>query len=170
MIRLKCRLVQWNLAVLGLLGCLAEAANAPGPEPSGHWEGAVTLPATSLGIRVDLEQGDAGAWQGSIDIPVQGLRGFKLGSVAVDGANVRFAMPGIPGDPGFAGRLAADGKSLSGDFTQGGQTFPFKLERKPRPAATTGETPSRGVPGQGLVGYWQGSLKPAPVIELRLVL
>ena len=88
----------------------------------------------------------------------------------VDGLQITFGMPGIPGDPGFAGRLAPDGKSLAGDFTQGGQKFPFKLERKAKPATVAGDTPSRGVPGQGLAGHWQGSLKVTPVIELRLAL
>ena len=37
-------------------------------------------------------------------------------------------------------------------------------------SASAGETPSRGVPGKGLAGHWQGSLKPTPVIELRLAL
>jgi pimeloyl-ACP methyl ester carboxylesterase len=149
-------------------GLIAAAESKPGP--AGHWEGAITMPATSLGIRVDLERGSDASWQGTIDIPVQGLRGFKLNPVKVDGAGISFAMPGIPGEPQFAGRLAPDGRTITGDFTQGGQKFPFKLERKPRPAAAAGETPSRGVPGKGLAGHWQGSLKATPVIELRLAL
>lgn len=137
--------------------------------PAGHWEGAITLPGTELAIRVDLEKAPD-AWAGSIDIPVQGLRGFKLGTITVKDAAVSFVMPGIPGDPKFTGELASDAKSISGDFTQGGQTFPFKLEIKPKPVNAAGETPSKGVPGKGLVGFWQGSLKATPVIELRLVL
>jgi hypothetical protein len=37
-------------------------------------------------------------------------------------------------------------------------------------AAAAGESPRGGVPGQGLAGHWQGSLKPTPVTELRLAL
>lgn len=137
--------------------------------PAGHWQGAITLPGTELAIRVDLDK-TSDAWAGSIDIPVQGLRGFKLGEVTVKDAAVSFTLPGIPGDPKFAGKLAADAKTISGDFSQGGQSFPFKLERKAKAANASGETPSKGVPGKGLVGFWQGSLKTSPVIELRLVL
>ena len=32
------------------------------------------------------------------------------------------------------------------------------------------QTPSGTPPGTGLVGHWQGSLKPAPMLELRLTL
>ena len=79
-------------------------------------------------------------------------------------------MPDIPGEPAFSGTFSADGGKLTGDFRQNGQTFPFALQlgaAKER----IGGTPSHGVPGVGLVGHWQGSLRPgdAPV-ELRLVL
>ncbi|MFN0068716.1 MAG: alpha/beta hydrolase family protein [Limisphaerales bacterium] len=157
-----------TLTVLGL--ALSAGPLLAATTPAGHWEGAITLPGTALAIRVDLEQAAAGAWAGTIDIPVQGLRGFKLGEVAVKDAAVSFIMPGVPGDPKFAGALSADAKTISGDFAQGGQKLPFKLERRPKPAGTAGETPAKGVPGKGLAGHWQGSLKPTPVIELRLVL
>ncbi len=153
------------LCLPGLVAAADSASN-----PAGHWEGTITLPATSLSVRVDLERGGNQSWQGTIDIPVQSLRGFKLDPVKVDGEGVTFAMPGIPGDPEFAGRLAPDGRTIAGDFTQGGQKFSFKLERKARPATAAGETPSRGVPGKGLAGHWQGSLKVTPVLELRLAL
>jgi uncharacterized protein len=137
-------------------------------DPSGHWEGEITLPGTSLAIRVDLASA-AGAWSGTIDIPAQSLRGFQLDAVTVAGADVSFAMPGIPGDPKFSGQAGADQKAIQGDFTQGGQTFPFKLERAAAPAAT-GETPAKGLPGQGWAGVWQGTLQVTPVVGLRLLL
>lgn len=155
------------LTVLGL--ALLAVPLLAATTPAGHWEGAITLPGTELVIRVELEK-SADEWSGFIDIPAQGLRGFKLGEVAVKDSAVSFVMPGIPGDPKFVGSLAADAKTVSGDFAQGGQKFPFKLERRPTPAGTAGETPAKGVPGKGLAGPWQGSLKPTPVIELRLVL
>lgn len=151
------------------LGCFPSASAQESNSAAGHWEGAIILPGTELAIRVDLEK-SAEAWTGSIDIPAQALRGFTLGRVSVQDTAVSFNMPGIPGDPKFAGTLAPDAKTISGDFTQGGQTFPFKLERKAKPASTSGETPGKGVSGKGLVGHWQGSLKPTPVMELRLVL
>lgn len=148
---------------------LLAAADATS-SPAGHWEGAITLPTTALNVRVDLEQGGDQSWQGTIDIPVQSLRAFKLNPVKVEGDRITFAMPGIPGEPEFAGQLAVDGKTIAGDFTQSGQKFPFKLERKPKPATTGLEVPSHGVPGKGLAGHWLGALKVTPVIELRLAL
>jgi pimeloyl-ACP methyl ester carboxylesterase len=162
---LRCSLICLSANLVTLLAAAAEK-----PNHSGHWEGAINLPTTSLNVRVDLEQAGNQTWKGAIEIPVQGLRGFKLDPVKVAGMAVQFSMPGIPGDPQFAGRLSEDGKSINGDFTQGGGKFPFKLERKPKPAPTAGETPARGISGKGVVGHWQGSLKPSPVLELRLAL
>lgn len=157
------------LVVLVAFGFMwANHAQMP-DSPAGHWEGTITLPGTSLAIRVDLEK-SADAWSGTIDIPPQGLRGFPLHEITVRNTAVSFVLSGIPGNPKFAGQLGDDAQTLRGDFVQGGQTFPFQLERKAKPAGAAGETPARGVPGKGLAGHWQGSLKPTPVMELRLVL
>lgn len=160
---------RWFVLLLLAFNCLPSAWAQQTDSAAGHWEGSIALPGTELAIRVDLEK-VAAAWAGSIDIPAQALRGFKLGEVTVKDAAISFVMPGIPGAPKFAGELAGDAKTISGDFTQGGQKFPFKLERKAKASNVAGETPSKGVPGKGLVGYWQASLRPSPVIELRLVL
>ncbi len=157
-----------QVATLVLAALLpARAQNAA--DAAGHWEGQITLPTTPLAIRVDLER-TGETWSGAIDIPAQGLRGFKLHAVQADGTDVRFALPNIPGDPSFTGTLAKDSRSIRGDFIQGGLKFPFQLERKPRPAANAEDTPTKGPPGEGLAGHWQGSLRPAPVMELRLAL
>ncbi len=133
--------------------------------PAGHWEGHITLPGTELGIRVDLEHADE--WKGTIDIPVQGLRGFALGDVIVGPDKVGFRLPNIPGDPEFDGKLDPTANELSGDFRQSGQTFPFKLKRTEK-VAIKGETPDKGVPGEGLTGLWQGSIT-ANVFQLRFL-
>jgi hypothetical protein len=74
----------------------AFGAQAP-PGAAGHWEGDIAVPGSKLAVRVDLKQESGGAWAGTIDIPAQSLRAFKLGAIAVDGSAVRFEMPGIPG-------------------------------------------------------------------------
>lgn len=155
--------------ILIALNCFVARGAQPLTTAAGHWEGNITLPTAPLGILVDLDSTNS-AWSGAIDIPTQSLRGFKLGDVSVKGAAVSFAMPGIPGDPKFSGKLAADGKAIAGGFTQGGQTFPFKIERKPTAAPPPDTTPAKGIPGTGLAGNWQGSLRPAPGVELRLAL
>ena len=150
---------------LALLCCTLSVTGSFAASPIGHWEGAIELPGTQLGIRVDLTAADAG----TIDIPLQALRGYALIDVKADGPSVSFRMPNLPGGPSFEGELSANGDELSGNFSQNGQTFPFSLSRKSAPTIAEGETPSHGIPGEGLVGHWQGALVVGPA-ELRLVL
>jgi uncharacterized protein len=146
------------------------AAAADGPATAaGYWAGAISLPNAELGVGVELAPAGESAWQGTIDIPMQGLRGFKLDPVKVEGAAVEFAMPGIPGEPRFTGKLADDAKTISGNFSQGGGSVPFRLERKPKPAPVAREAvPAKGVPGKGVAGHWRGAIVPMPNVELRL--
>ncbi len=157
------------LSLALICGCSSKAK----PDgAAGYWEGGISLPGMELKVNVELQKDAAGTWSGKIAIPAQGVRNLTLNGVAITGDSVGFAMEGIPGTPTFAGKLASDGQSIAGDFTQNGQKMTCKLDRKTRPVADKDsiETPATGVAGQGLAGRWQGSLKPVPVSELRLVL
>lgn len=149
------------------------AATARAETPSGRWEGAIRLPQGELQVTVVLRGGDDG-WTGTIDIPVQRIRGFELSAVSVAGRSVHFEMGGVPGQPTFAGEFSEDGGEIAGTFAQGGQRLPFSLRRKEdRPgeedqAADLG-LPASPVPGKDLLGDWLGVLRPGPV-TLRLAL
>lgn len=126
------------------------------------------MPGAKLDLRVDLEEKDS-AWEGTIDIPAQAVRGFKLGSLSIQGSQVGFVMPKVFGEPKFDGQLADDGRTITGTFSQTGLKFPFSLTRTTR-KEQAGETPTKGIPGTGLPGHWQGSLRIPPGMELRLAL
>lgn len=147
-------------AVAGLaLLASPPAAAAPPPGPlhdeaaareagaEGHWTGAVRTPGAGLEVAVDLEEVE-GEWRGRIDIPAQGAEDVDLEGIEVGDDSVRFSISGVPGDPTFRGTLSDDGEVLSGDFSQGGQTFPFELEREGPPELVTGPSP-----GEALDGY-----------------
>ena len=68
----------------------ATTVQAP-PSGSGHWEGAIQIPAQELKIQIDL-QGTGEKWEGTIAIPAQGLKGFPLSAITVQGEAVTFAM------------------------------------------------------------------------------
>jgi len=96
----------------------------------GYWEGSINLPGMALPIQVNLAQGSGGELQGSISIPLQSLKDYKLDKVASSGQEISFRMAGIPGNPTFKGRIEnGSTKTIKGDFTQGGQSFPFELKR-----------------------------------------
>ncbi|HVS63779.1 MAG TPA: serine hydrolase [Thermoanaerobaculia bacterium] len=103
---------------------LVPAAFAADQDLAGHWNGTVELPGQELEFDVDLRSGSDG-WSGDISIPAQGLRDVPLAGIEVEGDSVRFAIPGIPGEPTFEGTLAGD--VVEGDLSQGGATFPFSM-------------------------------------------
>jgi CubicO group peptidase (beta-lactamase class C family) len=138
------------LVVAAILGA-ALAAVAPSPAaaqqaaPSfaGHWTGSITLPTGELAFDVDLAQtGDT--WTGDISIAAQSARDVPLQGIDIRGDSVGFAIQGVPGDPTFRGLRAAGGATIGGEFTQGGQSFPFAMQRGVRPAAAA---------RQGLAGF-----------------
>lgn len=118
----------WSVVLLALLTVAGPLAGQETPSPAGHWEGEIQVPGQGLGINVDLME-EGGAWTGDISIPVQATEDFPLGEIGVDGPQVTFAMVGVPGNPKFEGTVSEDGQTLSGTFSQGGQSFPFVLNR-----------------------------------------
>ena len=123
--------------------------------PSGHWEGSLQVPGQELKIEIDLANKDD-KWEGTIAIPAQSLKGFPLSAISVKAEAVSFALNGVPGEPRFNGTLSKDGKSLSGDFTQGGGTIPFSVTRTGEPQI---EAPPKSTPiTKDLEGSWEGAL------------
>jgi uncharacterized protein len=111
--------------VLGSSGS-PPVASAQEDRVAGAWSGAIQLPTGGLDVRVELQSGEEG-WTGAIDIPAQGARGLPLGGIRVWGDSVTFAIAGLPGDPTFLGEVREG--TITGTFTQGGQSLPFHLER-----------------------------------------
>jgi len=102
-------------------------AAAAGQSLAGDWSGGIQLPGMELKIEVSFA-GEAGAWTGKIDIPMQGAKGLPLQKITVDGETLSFQIANIPGEPTFRG--ARDGADkITGNFTQGGQVFAFQLSR-----------------------------------------
>jgi hypothetical protein len=157
------------LAVSLLLALISPSptvlAQAPTP-PSGHWVGSIQIPGQPLDIEIDLAK-KAADWEGTISIPVQGLKGFPISAIAVQGDTVSFTMKGVPGDPAFTGKVSSDAKSITGDFSQGGGTVPFTLART---GDATIEAPPKSTPiTKDIEGSWEGGLDVNGKI-LRLVL
>ncbi len=106
---------------------------------AGAWSGAIMLPGVELKVQILLSAaGDS--WLGTIDIPQQSVRGLKLEAIVVAGQSVSFKIAGIPGAPTFSGKHDGAAK-IEGDFTQGGQTFPFELTRGELPKAKRPQNP-----------------------------
>jgi hypothetical protein len=132
-------------------------------DPSGHWDGALEAPGTTVSFQVDLAKNRAGRLGGTITIPSQHITGLPLTKVVVDGTSVVFSART---DQQLTGSLSPDGASMSGTFAMEGFSIPFTIAR-------TGdariEPPPRSAPvGTELEGSWTGTLGVGG--GLRLVL
>jgi pimeloyl-ACP methyl ester carboxylesterase len=154
-----------RFAWLGLSLLLLGSPTLAQSDAAGDWKGAISLPNGELGILVQLKH-DQSQWKGTIDIPAQGVKSMALGEITVEGSNVSFKMPGVPGNPTFKGTLATDGREIVGDFKQGPSKLPFRLERlslSDIEAAEQREAELR------LESVWRGTLKTG-MADLRLQL
>lgn len=103
------------------------------PSIAGHWEGTIDVPGTKLEILIDFSQKPDGSWDGKISIPAQNAKNLPLDNISFVNRDASFAIAGVPGEPTFKGNISDDGAKISGDFTQGGQTFAFSLSREVSP-------------------------------------
>jgi len=135
--------------------------------PPGHWTGSIDIPGQRLDVEVDLDKSASG-WIGSITIPAQHAYGIPLEAISFNNGNCTFRLKGVAGEPTFAGTLASDGKTLPGTFTQGGQSFTFKLTRT---GDAKVEVPKPSPPvGKEFVGTWEGMIDVGKPLHLTLKL
>ena len=146
--------------------CFAMVSLAQSPDSlRGHWTGAIEIPnAGPMSILVDLDKTDKG-WIGSMAIPAQNAAGLALSDIRSSDGKWSFRLQGPPGDPAFSGKLSADGKTFSGDFTQGGGTIAFKLTHAGEPKVEV----AKAIPAvaKEFTGDWEGTLE-GPGLRLKL--
>ena len=125
---------------------------------AGRWEGSAQIPGGALQLIVDLSEQSGKGWIGSIIVPGFGVKGAPLADIAIKDAELAFAIKGAlggerVGQAKFKAHLTADGQ-LAGDFTQGGNTAPFVLEKTGPPQV---ELPPQSTPiSKELEGEWKG--------------
>lgn len=167
------RIRPWSVSVLPFAALLLvlsassapPAAAAGDARLAGFWSGNIEVPGRPIEVRVMLEQ-DENAWSARIDVPAQGIRKAEMTGVEIDGTAATMKIPGVPGDPTFAGKLDESGDVLAGDYSQAGRTIPFRLERSEVPADYDddpyAEYEQPGTVGEGFGGSWRGVLTAGP--------
>jgi len=94
-------------------------------KPEGDWEG--TLDARRVKLRMVLHiTRKEGAYGATLDSPDQGALGIPIETVTVTGDSIKMDMKSLRAT--YLGKLARDGSSIGGDFTQG-QTVPLTFTR-----------------------------------------
>jgi pimeloyl-ACP methyl ester carboxylesterase len=98
--------------------------------PSQRWVGVVELPGQKIDFAVKIEQ-VADRFEGTLDIPMQGLSNGKLSDVSQDGNELRFtfqieSLPEVNW-PTWVVTIDETGKAAAGELQQSGATFPTTL-------------------------------------------
>jgi hypothetical protein len=65
---------------------------------------------------------------GTIDSPDQGAMGIPISFISAGENLLKIEVKLIPA--GYNGKLSEDGKTLTGEWSQGGKTFPLVLTKK----------------------------------------
>jgi hypothetical protein len=125
--------------------------------PSGHWEGSIQAPEKEVKIEVDLGRNAKGELIGAFSNPTFGERNFPLSNVVANGSAVSFEIKASAGGGVFKGVVAADGKSMEGNFVMEHMEIPFALHRTGEPRFET--VPPIPRVTKELEGIWIGTLQ-----------
>ncbi|MFZ0315288.1 MAG: serine hydrolase domain-containing protein [Candidatus Korobacteraceae bacterium] len=139
---------------------LPAAAQAPTAQSlAGDWQGTLGVGADSLPLVLHLTAASDGKLMATLDSPRQGGYGIPGNQVQSDGSTLSFAVPSVHGS--YTGTLSADGKTISGTWTQG-KSLPLVLKQTVSAAELAQMKPSP------VDGDWTGVLRTDDA-SLRLV-
>jgi len=98
----------------------------------GTWNGSLSVAGQELEIILDLTLDEGKNIQGNIDVPAQGAMDIPLGEFNIEGKKISFKIvhEQVPGDPTFTGELDDTGKTISGEYSQGGAVGTFSVEKQ----------------------------------------
>jgi len=159
------RLLLRALLVVSLLAAPA-LSNAQTVDPSGHWEGAITIPGSEIPFQVDLSKNADGKLVAAYSRPENGLQGLPMANVTLDGRAINFELT-VDGGVKFYGTLDGTGKTITGDVTARIGNAPFSMTRTGD--AQIAAAPRNASISKELEGTWKGTLSLEGQ-NLRLVL
>jgi len=142
------------------------------PDIRGYWKGELDVQGVKLRLALKIAKAADGTYSGTMDSLDQGARDIPITTIAFKSPTVKLEWKLL--NASFEGKLSKDSAQMSGNFTQGGRTFPLVFERTDQPATVipspeqlSFDTPPGGSPD--IRGYWQGKLEIEP-LSLRLLL
>jgi len=138
-------------------GCLSKAQDI-----AGDWQGTLDTGRGQLRLVLHVTKGAGGALKATLDsVDQPGANGIPVNSVTLKDSKLRLDVTAVHGT--YAGKVAADAKTISGTWTQGKD---FPLEFKP----TTAPIKTEHKPAQpsDIDGTWEGTLDTG-TSKLRVV-
>lgn len=94
---------------------------------TGNWIGILTVPGAQLHVVVKIKTQPDGTLTATMDSPDQGATDIPVQKVTAEGNTLRLELP--PMMASFTGKLNDKGDTITGDWKQGGKSFPLVLTR-----------------------------------------
>lgn len=95
------------------------------PDPVGDWVGDLDVGVAQLTLIFRVTRGEDGVLSATMDSPDQGAMGIPAGSPTLEGDTLTMEIAAIAGR--YVGTMVGD--TLTGNWSQGGQSFPLVLVR-----------------------------------------
>jgi hypothetical protein len=115
---------------------------------AGHWEGAIEVAGTSLGVNFHVEANGSGL-KAKMDVPDQGSLNLPVDEIKVGGGTVKLSLKRLRAS--YEGKLNAAQTEVAGKWTQNGLVNPLNLKKTAKPKTLT--------ISDDLKGLWEGKLQ-----------
>ena len=123
------------------------------PTLEGQWSGSLQAGEAMLHLVLHVTKTEDRSLKATIDSLDQGVYGIEVTSFTQKGGILRFSVASVSAS--YEGRLAADQRSIDGDWMQGSVSLPLIFHRQP--AGAGAKKPSDAV--ASAEGVWQGALE-----------
>jgi fermentation-respiration switch protein FrsA (DUF1100 family) len=132
------------------------------------WEGALKVGAMEIHLVFHLFKQNDGSYGATMDSPDQGAKNLVLDEVSVKDDTVRLELKSAK--MVFEGKRSKDGKEITGDLKQVGQSFPLTLKRVAKATESRRpQTPQKPYPYQEIEATYEnrkGGIKLAGTLTL----
>jgi uncharacterized protein len=152
----------YTLAVFSMAAAQAPAVRKPqSHQPpqrrpttlEGRWTASLEAGEAILHLVLHVSRAEDGSLKATIDSLDQGVYGIEVTSLTQKGSILQFNVASVGAS--FEGKIAADRRSIEGDWIQGSASLPLIFHRQPAGAAA--KNPSDAI--ASAEGVWQAALE-----------
>ena len=149
--------------ILILLMFVAAATFAGAQDIAGDWQGTLSTGQAQLRLVLHITKSADNSLKATLDsIDQPGANGIPVNSVTLKDSKLSLDVAAVQGT--YEGKVAADGKTMSGTWSQHGETFSLDFKR----SATPVKTEHKPAKPSDIDGTWSGTLDTGTA-KLRIV-
>jgi pimeloyl-ACP methyl ester carboxylesterase len=148
----------FGLAVFSAAAAQAPSVHKPQPQRSsspleGRWSGSLQAGEAVLHLVLRVSKAEDGSLKATIDSLDQGVYGIEVTFLTRKDSTIRFDVASVGAS--YEGKLAADHRTIEGDWSQGNVSLPLVFHRQAAGAGS--QKPSDAI--ASTEGVWQGAME-----------